>query len=428
MFSVDNFYNYLNHYIKQKKKDAVLKTFKVHGSRLLQDIIIPSYHSSNDKPYRYATQIAMFDQEPIELEYFTNWIDYNPDSFPEDYEYNATKDLYKHLSPEEFIFRHFSAVHNPILCHSERNSPEVELFEQNHFKTVHYFYHGLIARDWFRHWSHYEMPTSEDAQRFGMYCRDATGSRAYRLDLLHKLIPYKDDLHYNLQDPIYRLDPQLNVHYKSGPVEYGPESSATIVPEDSEKFDIQIVPETLFDTPKTHLTEKVFKPMVMRQPFIIVGPPNSLEYLKSYGFMTFSDCWDESYDEETDPDKRMEKVIAIVDKISNMNEREYSELIRRARGIALFNRQRFFSGVWEERMLEELHNNLDKAFEEIEEEFKTMIGGTFFMYLEKLHAEGYNITDWNKEKIEDIFKYLLTNDPAKGRQLMIQYNHLLESN
>lgn len=426
MFSVDNFYNYLNEYLKHKKKDAVIKSFKIHGSRSLQDIILPTYQTSNDKPYRYTGQLAMFDQEPIQMEYFTDWVNFNPNSFPEDYEYNATGDLYKHLTPEEFIFRHFSAIDNPILCHSERNSPEVELFKQNHFKTVHYFYHGLIARDWFRHWAHYHMPTSEDALRFGMYCRDASGSRAYRLELLERLVPYKDQLHYNLQDPIYNINPMLNIHYRSTGDQYDSTASTTIVPEDCAKFDIQIVPETLFDTQKTHLTEKVFKPIVMRQPFIIVGPPNSLEYLESYGFKTFGDYWDESYDKILDPAERMDAILKVIDNISNMSEREYSTMIRSARGIALYNRQRFYGGIFEERMLKELHDNLDKAFEEQEQEREEMPGGTFFMYLEKLRAEGHDITDYNRNVLTEIARYVTTNDPKRGRQLMLDYKQLFE--
>ena len=393
-----------------------MKTFNPHGSRLLKDIIIPSYQTCNRLPYRYASQLAMFDQEPIEMEYFTDWINFNPKDYSEDYEYNATGELYKQLTPEEFIFRHFSAVGQSILCHSERNSSEVELFEQNGFKAVHYFYHGLIARDWYRHWSHYEMQTSEDAKRFGMYCRDATGSRTYRLDLLDKLVPYKDDLYYNLQDPIYKLNPMLNVHYQSIGDQYSSDASAMIVPEDTTKFDIQLVPETLFDTQKTHLTEKVFKPMVMRQPFIIVGPPNSLAYLKSYGFETFSKYWDESYDTIIDADERMAAIMKVIDKIANMGEREYAMMIRGARSLAMFNRQRFYSGVFEQRMLEELHENLDKAFDGSE--------GMFLKYLDKLHQEGHDITDYNRNCVKEIVKHELTSDPIKGRRLVMQYKHL----
>jgi len=259
-----------------------------------------------------------------------------------------------------------------------------------------------------------------------MYCRDASGSRAYRLDLLHKLIPFKNDLYYNLQEPIFQIDPQLNLHYKSESDQYGSDASATIVPEDCKKFDIQLVPETLFDTQKTHLTEKVFKPIVMEQPFIIIGCPGSLEYLQSYGFQTFNGCWDESYDKETDASKRMEMIIKIVDNISKMGEREYHRMMDKARSIAKFNRQRFFSGVFEDVLLEELHNNLDTAITECEKEYQSMPGGTWFMYVDQLYNAGHtNIPKTVKVRGNTIIKYLLTNDPAMGRQLMIKFKHLL---
>ena len=199
-----------------------------------------------------------------------------------------------------------------------------------------------------------------------------------------------------------------------------------IVPEDSAKFDIQLVPETLFDTPKTHLTEKVFKPIVMKQPFIVVGPPNSLEYLKSYGFKTFDSYWDESYDTIEDPQERMNAIMQVVDKISNMGEREYSTMIRSARGIALYNRQRFFGGVFEQRMLEELYTNLDNALEKRNEQYKEMPGGTYLMYMDKLREEGYDITDWNRNKLTELAKYIIAHDPVTGRELLLKYKQLFD--
>jgi pimeloyl-ACP methyl ester carboxylesterase len=68
------------------------------------------------------------------------------------------------------------------------------------------------------------------------------------------------------------------------------------------------VAETVFNQ-KVHLTEKIFKPIVMLQPFIVFAGPGSLKYLQSYGFQTFSAIWDESYDEEVDSSTRLEKII-----------------------------------------------------------------------------------------------------------------------
>ena len=42
-----------------------------------------------------------------------------------------------------------------------------------------------------------------------------------------------------------------------------------------------IVTETIFYDNKLHFTEKVFKPIVARRPFFLVGAPGNLAYLKS---------------------------------------------------------------------------------------------------------------------------------------------------
>ena len=409
MFSVDNFYNYLNNFLIDNKKAVDLKSFNVHGSRQLIDITAPTY-KTNNAPVRVTGQAAMFDQEPIDLSYF-NWRDYNPADFPEHHGYST--DLYKHLSKNDFIFRHFSAVSNPILMHSERNSDEVELFKQNHFHPVHYFYHGLISRDWFRHWKHYSMKRGDNARRFGMYARDASGSREYRLDLLSRLVIYKDQLHFELQDPIYRIAPQLNVHYPASKTEYSSDASATIVPEDCEKFDIQIVPETLFNTTKTHLTEKIFKPIVMKQPFIVVGCPESLRYLRSYGFRTFDGLWDESYDNEYDPDKRMDMIMDVIKYISNLNKEDYDLMMERVQHVVNYNRRHFFSDYFEETMLNEMYNNITKAVNERDKEFYSMPGGTYFMYLDKLHNEGLDIGDDNRERCKTIIAHLAKEGEQK---------------
>lgn len=425
MFSVDNFYNYLIQHLKAEEKEAAIKSFSTHGSRLLCDIIVPTYQTSNDKPHRYIGQIAMFDQEPIQLQYFRDWINFDPKSYPPNYEYNATGDLYKHLTADEFIFRHFAAVRTPILCHSERGSLEVEQFSKNFFNPVHYFYHGLIARDWFRHWKRYPMMREIGSKRFGMYCRDATGSRHYRLNLLRRLANFKDHLYYNLQDPIYNLDPMLNVHYSSAE-QYTSDASAMIVPEDTKKFNIQIVPETLYETSKTHLTEKIFKPIVMRQPFIVVGCPGSLAYLKSYGFLTFEPLWNEIYDDIIDPVSRMDAIFNVIHFISNLSDDDFEYMMIKTEAIVAHNHEHFFSEEFEELMMRELHYNLNNALEAREECYNRMPGGTLFYYLEELMERGLDITDYNRKIIDDIAKYELKNDPRRGRLLMLQYKQLFK--
>jgi hypothetical protein len=59
-----------------------------------------------------------------------------------------------------------------------------------------------------------------------------------------------------------------------------------------------------------YTTEKTLKPIVCKLPFLIMSAPGYLEYLKSMGFETFGSVIDESYDQESDIEKR----IALISK------------------------------------------------------------------------------------------------------------------
>ena len=74
-----------------------------------------------------------------------------------------------------------------------------------------------------------------------------------------------------------------------------------------------IVCETCFsnDWPYNELfiTEKTFKPIIHQIPFIVAGSAGTLEYLKSIGYETFPEIFDESYDNEPNSYKRMAMII-----------------------------------------------------------------------------------------------------------------------
>ena len=82
---------------------------------------------------------------------------------------------------------------------------------------------------------------------------------------------------------------------------------------------IFITTETLFssDAHNLFLTEKTFKPIALSMPFIVIGNPYILKRLRNLGYKTFDTLWDESYDEEFDCHKRMEKIVKLVEDISS---------------------------------------------------------------------------------------------------------------
>lgn len=57
------------------------------------------------------------------------------------------------------------------------------------------------------------------------------------------------------------------------------------------------------------VTEKTFKPISGSQPFVVIGGTGILAYLRSQGFETYNNIFDETYDTETDFDKKLDIII-----------------------------------------------------------------------------------------------------------------------
>lgn len=78
-----------------------------------------------------------------------------------------------------------------------------------------------------------------------------------------------------------------------------------------------IVNETRFAEPTQLLTEKIMYAMLNHRPFILVGPPHSLKYMRKWGWQTFDKWFDESYDDEECHYKRIEKILELINYIGS---------------------------------------------------------------------------------------------------------------
>lgn len=81
---------------------------------------------------------------------------------------------------------------------------------------------------------------------------------------------------------------------------------------------IDIVTESRYAQPTGNISEKVLQAIQYKKPFILVAPSYSLEYLKTFGFETFNEFWDESYDSEANHETRMIKILKLIDQINKM--------------------------------------------------------------------------------------------------------------
>jgi hypothetical protein len=123
-----------------------------------------------------------------------------------------------------------------------------------------------------------------------------------------------------------------------------------------------VITETIFYEDGHYISEKSFKGIAHMHPFVIIGKPGILKYLKSIGFKTFSDFWDESYDEMHDNSERMEVCYELIKSLILKTNDEWDELNQKLLPILEHNRNHILS--FEDEGVNEVYiKNLYKLFE-----------------------------------------------------------------
>jgi hypothetical protein len=111
-----------------------------------------------------------------------------------------------------------------------------------------------------------------------------------------------------------------------------PENNKTIVPPYNcethwnkvyEKIAVEIVCETSTGPDCTDISEKTFRPLYYKRPFLIIGSPGQLKYLQDVGFKTFNTVLDENYDKLIG----MHRVDRVFDILHNLIETQSIDTI-----------------------------------------------------------------------------------------------------
>jgi uncharacterized protein YeeX (DUF496 family) len=98
-----------------------------------------------------------------------------------------------------------------------------------------------------------------------------------------------------------------------------------------------VVTETRFAQPFANFSEKTLIAIRAQIPFIVVAPPKTLEYVKKFGFKTFDKWWDESYDQEQDHEKRMIKILNLIEYIDSKSLEELIEIRKEMKSVLKHN-------------------------------------------------------------------------------------------
>tara|TARA_E500000318_G_scaffold507_1_gene608 strand:+ start:297 stop:1544 length:1248 start_codon:yes stop_codon:yes gene_type:complete len=101
---------------------------------------------------------------------------------------------------------------------------------------------------------------------------------------------------------------------------------------------INVVTETAFQNKSLmFITEKTYKAIVLKMPFIMLGNAGTLAYLQSQGYKTFDHMWSEKYDSVHTKDQRMQEVCSVVKKLAMMNNTDLKKLIEQNNHILEHN-------------------------------------------------------------------------------------------
>ena len=286
-----------------------------------------------------------------------------------------------------------------ILLNTERHSQaKNQILKEWGFVDCYYFFHIFAAADWFRGYQYCPglvSPAERTVRKkFIAFNRITGNSRVYRSFFVAELqqqglldhghISYSDrcpvhnnSYRDNIQDAVVKhgvsaeyaeqcilsLDQipfPLRIDHKTNSSIPNGSPTLSAIDECMESF-LYVVTETCFWEDKEHLTEKIFKPIVSRQPFVLLGCANNLQYLRDYGFRTFDQWWDESYDNIEDPVERLQAVVQIVKDICSRSDQELEQMLVEMTEVLEYNYQRFYSKDLLDQAWQELTTNLQQA-------------------------------------------------------------------
>jgi hypothetical protein len=356
---LDRLYHFLADCVNH---DLVIYRWIPHGSRKLEDL-----SELLDYSFEQAVTgvpVICHDQEPL---------NYNLHSIEDFERVDDPPDNAGHLH-----FRKLTNLKNvydrAILLHSEQGGSEIEKFQQNKFIPAYYWSHALIAQDWFRY-AHHD-PVLEHRgynfdQDFLIYNRAWGGTREYRLLFAQLLIEHdlvarsftsfaaiNHSVHY--QDHVF-VNPEFSIsnrdlHKHIQPNTHDSAASADYCNHNYAQTGIEVVLETLFDDSRWHLTEKTLRPIACGKPFILAATPGSLQYLRKYGFQTFGNLIDESYDQITHAPTRLRAIIQEMERIADLDTNARHQLYQQMHKIAKQNKHHFFTNLQQQVMSEYIEN------------------------------------------------------------------------
>ena len=378
-----------------------------HGVVETRDLVLNDIHIFTSG-INTTEKIFFYDQEPL-LDKITDRY-MSLFQFPGNYSFDQIIDMTKNstlpfnspggsIEQMKFFEKHPECFFKKMtLVTSEKSTLVAKYCKEFNANQLYYFFHGFAALDWYRGYYalNYNKPVVKNYQHdYVSYNRIIGNDRSYRIYWISKLVELgllpKGQISFNVTDNLFNdwrdevSDPEtkLSEHARQHAERHLtdvdklvidcaelPGSASADIPREVDAL-WNVVTETVFYYDKLHLTEKIFKPIVSKQPFMLLAAPGNLAYLRSYGFKTFDGIIDESYDNILDNDARVDAVAEQLQWYCNLSPEEKQRVIERLAPIVEYNFHHFY-GKFRHIITRELLDNTKNLFKEIGYDDKTV--------------------------------------------------------
>ena len=118
-----------------------------------------------------------------------------------------------------------------------------------------------------------------------------------------------------------------------------------------------IVSETNDNDTDVFMTEKIWKPIIAQQFFIVHGNYLYLQKLREMGFKTFNNYFEEAYDLDRDPDVRINTIVDVCDRL---RDAPWQDMYLQSQALRQYNYDHFFNA---EKLSEEVNKTLNLFLE-----------------------------------------------------------------
>ena len=180
--------------------------------------------------------------------------------------------------------------------------------------------------------------------------------RAHRVKLYNKLFDngiLENSLHTNWPDR--KLPAEYELPWAQDYPQYGMDQDIYERPYNDTAC--SIVSETNDNNSGIFMTEKIWKPIIAQQLFVVHGNHLYLQKLREMGFRTFNNYFEEAYDLDRDPDIRINTIVDVCDRL---RDAPWQDIYLQSKALRQNNYDKFFH---KENLSNEINKTLNLFLE-----------------------------------------------------------------